>query len=277
VEKKIQALPVWLTTGNQLDAVQPAQIVEAPRATWSILAGSYFLKVGATDDLSPALTKIDTDMKAAVIARIDEFNTVVTVYRTAHPTAVPAIDQNVAPLLKRAKDNAQAANWAGMTSAFRQGRLAYAKVLASGFDAIFTAPEPLGFAAPDWQAVRARIATMMRQIQQESDPDQAVERYREANETYLDEVIGKLDIYADGLAAANDPVEAQNLKDAKTSLSAAMLARQKGDWETTRTAYTKAAAAVKSAGRTSHFVTIRSSTRRPHSSIPSSRTRRAAR
>jgi hypothetical protein len=244
VDKKIVALPGWLSTGRWLDAVQPADIVEAPRAAWRALASSYFLKAGATDDITAALTKIEADLKGAVVARIKEFTDQVTAYKSAHPGAAAEIDQNVAPRLARAKAGAETGDWAGMTVAFREARLAYAKVLASEFDAILTAPAPLGFDAVTWPALGRRVATLLERIRQESDPDRAVALHREANQTYLGEVLAKLDAVVDGLVKTGSAAEAKELEGATTALTAARLAGQKADWVAGRAAYEKAAKIV---------------------------------
>ncbi len=247
MEKKIQALPGWLTTGRKLDAVEPQDVVRAPRATWAALASSYFLKAGATDDITASLLAIDQEILAAVVARIDEFAAKVEEYGNSHPTAQPQIDQDVTPLLDRAKTEAKADDWTGMTTDFRQARLAYTRVLASGLEDVLEAPEPpLGLEDKDWTDLRNKITAELALIRQETDPDRAVEIYQRASRTYLETVAGKLKTLAAGLAQGATPEEEQQLDDAETALTAALLAMQKNDWDTARAEYQKAATAMTS-------------------------------
>lgn len=247
VEAKIRALPAWLSTGRILDAVEPQEIVSAPRAEWAVFAESYFLKVGSTLDIAPSLAKIEADITTAVSARIDKFKASVDAYKTAHTGATPEIDSNVVPRLMHAKIDAEAGNWTGMTTAFREARLAYIKVLAGQFSRLLTTTRPpLGFEMPDWETLRTYVVGRLATIQQATNPDHAASVYQQVNSAYFQSVATKLMVLVGSLKVAANAAEQPDFALADTALTAATLAAQKEDWDTGRAEYEKAMKAVMS-------------------------------
>jgi len=240
MQAKIGVLPNWFNVGRQIDAVKPADIVTEQRAAWEGLVSSYFCTNGADPSPSGTLAKIPGEIAKAVIERIKGFEESAHDYWDAHPSFKTEIEQSVDPPLKCAVAFAGQHDWKDMNSAFREGRLAYIRILAKELGAfVETAQLPLGFEPSLWKTLSDEIAADVSLILQESDPEAATEAYGRANRKYHEAVIQNLKEFVEAWGK-REPDKKEKLATASGCLERASSAAQKKDWETARTEYEKA-------------------------------------
>jgi hypothetical protein len=223
LDAKLDLFTQWVNVRLALDSVDPQSIVSSLRSDWDSTATLLEAKGSSQTEIQQARTKLEEvsqNIKKATrdywLDEIQKFQAQIAKQKEISLQETNArFDNEVIPLLARAKECADGLRLPEAGQKFHEARLLYIRILAEEVGGLIPSQPPAVIPTDEWMEWRNAVLNQLTTVLHTDDLEKAAAAYDKAYTTYLTKLIAVARKMADETDSDVGKVRNQHVDDAK--------------------------------------------------------------